>query len=113
MYAHAMPPHELIRLRDALLHLHAEARAIGEHHASYHALAGAMHAAETMRDIAALENIATLARDHGRWIDENHPGHPLSTQSAALRGHQSLFEQLAAMCAAVRARLRAETLKRK
>ena len=35
MYPHAMPPHELIRLRDALLHLHAEARAIVVHTAWY------------------------------------------------------------------------------
>ena len=40
-------------------------------------------------------------------------GHPLSTQSAATRGHQSIFEQLAAMCAAVRARIKAENLTRK
>jgi hypothetical protein len=108
-----MAVQELTGLHDALLRLHAEARAIGEHHAGYHALAGAMHAAESMRDSAALESIAALAREHARWIDQNEPSHPLSTESAALRGHHGLFEQLAAMCAAVRARLRAENLTRK
>jgi hypothetical protein len=108
-----MSAHELKALLDALLRLHAEARRIGEHHAGYHALAGAMHAAETLRDSAALEAIATIAREHGAWIDQNAVDHLLSSQSAALRGHRSLFDQLVATCAAVRARLRAENLKRK
>jgi hypothetical protein len=108
-----MAVQELTGLHDALLRLHGEARTLGEHQVSYHALAAAMHAAESMRDSAALESIASLAREHAQWIERNDPGHPLSTQSAALRGHHSLFEQLAAMCAAVRARLRAENLKRK
>ena len=65
-----------------------------------------------------LEDMSTgieclLARDHGRWIDENEPQHALSGQSAAVRGHQSIFEQLAAMSTAVRARLKAESLKKK
>jgi hypothetical protein len=108
-----MSPHELTGLRDALLRLHGEARAIGEHQVGYHALAAAMHAAESMRDPAALEGIAALAREHGRWIDQNDPKHPLSAESAAMRGHQSIFEQLATTCSAVRARVKAERLKQK
>jgi hypothetical protein len=60
-----------------------------------------------------LEQVAALAREHGRWIDQNEPRHPLSAGSAATRGHQSIFEQLAATCAAVRARLKAEDRMRK
>jgi|SRR5262245_28430764 len=109
----AMSEQQLTKLRDALLELHAQAREIGEHQVSYHALAGALHAAESLRQADMLEEVATLAREHGRWIDEHEPQHALSTHSAASRGHQSIFEQLAAMCAAVRARLRAENLRRK
>jgi DNA-binding IclR family transcriptional regulator len=108
-----MLEHELTKLRDALLQLHAEAREIGEHQVAYHALAGALHAAESLREVDMLEEVGALAREHGRWIDQNEPTHPLSSHSAALRGHQSIFEQLAAMCAAVRARLKAENLTRK
>jgi hypothetical protein len=108
-----MSRQKLEGLREALLRLHGEAQAIAEHHVAYHALAAAMHAAESMRDSEGLENIAALAREHAGWIDQNDAKHPLSTESAAMRGHHSLFEQLAAMCAAVRARLRAENLTRK
>jgi hypothetical protein len=108
-----MAVQELAGLHEALLRLHGDARAIGEHHVSYHALAAAMHAAESMRDSAALEAIAAVSREHARWIDQHDPKHPLSSKSAAQRGHHGLFEQLAATCAAVRARLRAENLTRK
>ena len=103
----------LAKVRDALLRLHSEAREIGEHQVAYHALAGVLHAAESLRQGDVLEQVAGLAREHGRWIDQNEPSHPLSAQSAAMRGHSSIFEQLAAMCAAVRARLKAEDLIRK
>ena len=103
----------LTRLRDRLLELHAEARELREHQVAYHALAAALHAAESLRDIHTVEHVAALARQHGEWIDTNEPLHPLSGQSAALRGNHSVFEQLAATCAAVRARLKSETLPRK
>ena len=109
-------PHDLqllAQVRDELFRLHAEAREIGEHQVAYHALAAALHAVESLRQSDMLERVAALAREHARWIDRNDPGHPLSTQSAATRGHQSIFEQLAAMCAAVRARIKAENLTRK
>jgi hypothetical protein len=108
-----MSPQALTKLRDRLLQLHAEARAIGEHQVAYHALAAALHAAESLRQYDTLEQVAALAREHGQWIDLNQPKHPLSAQSAAVRGHQSIFEQLVAMCASVRARLKAEDLTRR
>ena len=103
----------LARVRDALLQLYGEARDIGEHQVAYHALAGVLHAGESLRQTDVLDQVATLAREHGKRIDQNEPGHPLSAQSAAIRGHLSIFEQLAAMCAAVRTRLKAEDLTRK
>jgi hypothetical protein len=104
---------QLAQVRDDLLRLYAEAREIGEHQVAYHALAAVLHAAESLRQSDVLEQIAALAREHGRLIDQNEPRHPLSARSASIRGHHSIFEQLAAMCAAVRARLKAEDLTRK
>ena len=113
MQTRAPEAQALAKVRDALLRLHAEAREIGEHQVAYHALAGALHAAESLRQSDVLDQVAALAREHGRWIDQNDPQHPLSSQSASIRGHQSIFEQLAATCAAVRVRLKAEDLIRK
>ena len=109
----APEPELLARLRDSLLRLYAEARDIGEHQVAYHVLAGVLHAAESLRQREMLDQVAALARDHGRSIDQNEPKHPLSAQSASIRGHQSIFEQLAVTCAAARARLKAEDLVRK
>jgi len=103
----------LARVRDALLQLYGEARDIGEHQVAYHALAGVLHAAESLRQAEVLDRVAALAREHCKWIDLHDPLHPLSSQSASSRGHISIFEQLAATCAAVRVRLKAEDLIRK
>ena len=109
-------PHDfqlLAKVRDDLFRLYAEAREIGEHQVAYHALAAVLHAAESLRQRDVLEQVAALAREHGRLIDQDEPRHPLSAQSASIRGHHSVFEQLAAMCSAVRVRLKAEDLTRK
>jgi hydroxyethylthiazole kinase-like sugar kinase family protein len=103
----------LSEVRDALLRLYGEARDIGEHQVAYHALAGALHAAESLRQPDVLDQVAALAREHRKRIDQDDPRHPLSSQSASIRGHQSIFEQLAITCAAVRVRLKAEDLVRK
>jgi hypothetical protein len=104
---------DVTELRDALLQTYRQARAIGEHQVAYHALAGVLHAAESLRQPDVLDQVAALAREHGKWIDQNDPRHLLSTHSASIRGNPSIFEQLAATCAAVRARLKAEDLIRK
>jgi hypothetical protein len=72
-----------------------------------------LHAAESLRQSDFLDQVAALAREHRRWIDQNEPTHRLSAQSASGRGHMSIFEHLAATCASVRARLKAENLTRK
>ena len=112
MQTPAPEPQPLARLRDSLLRLYAEARDLGEHQVAYHALAGALHAAESLRQPDVLDQVAALARSRKR-IDQDDPRHPLSSQSASIRGHHSIFEHLAATCAAVRARLKAEDLTRK
>jgi hypothetical protein len=103
----------LPKVRDALLQLYQEARDIGEHQVAYHVLAGVLHAAESLRQPEVLDQVAALAREHCKRIDQNDPRHPLSSQSASVRGHLNIFEQLATTCAAVRVRLKAEDLIRK
>ena len=100
----------LHQLRDRLLELHAQARAVGEHQVAYHALAAAMHAGESLRDVASLDLVEQRSREHGQWLDANDSKHPLSRHSAAQRGNHSLFEQLVATCASARARIKAENL---
>jgi hypothetical protein len=113
MQAASPDPRALSKVRDALLRLYGEARDMGEHQVAYHALAGVLHAAESLRQPEVLDQVAALSREHCKRIDQNEPQHPLSSQSASSRGHQSIFEQLAATCAAVRVRLKAEDLIRK
>ncbi|HEY7238770.1 MAG TPA: hypothetical protein VH600_06345 [Burkholderiales bacterium] len=103
----------LANVRGSLLRLYWQAREIREHQVAYHVLAAVMHAAESLRQVEILDEVAALAREHGKSIDQGEPGHPLSAQSASVRGHPGIFEQLAAMCAAVRARIKAEDLHRK
>ena len=93
-------------LRDILFKLHAEARDQGEHHVAYHALAGALHAAESLADPEACSRIERIAREHGEWINAHSPAHALSSKSAAARGHESIFTQLSVMANSARLRMK-------
>jgi hypothetical protein len=105
-----MAKNPLVKMCAALLKLHEQTREIGEHYVSYHALAAVLHAGESLRDLDTIEDVETRAREHGNWINRNDPKHPLSQESAAHRGHHSIFEQLAHTAAAARARIKAEAL---
>ena len=97
-------------LRDQLGTLCERAREAGEHQVAYHALAGVLHACESVRDMDGLERVEARAHEYSRWLGQSAPTHPLSPQSAALRGHHGLFEQLAATALAARTRIKAEKL---
>ena len=88
-----------------MFRLHAQARAAHEHHVAYHALAGALHAAESLADQEACVRIGLIAREHGESIDALEPQHPLSRASAEQRGHESIFKQLAVMAHSARLRM--------
>ena len=100
-------------LSERLMALYKEARALGQHHVAYHVLAAQHHTVEALRDLPALERVENRAREHSDWLALQDPGHLLSPQSAATRGHPGVFEQLATTAAATRARLKAENLARK
>jgi hypothetical protein len=106
-------PETLNNLSERLMALYNEARALGQHHVAYHVLAAQHHAGEALRDLPALELVENRAREHSDWLALHEPGHLLSPQSAATRGHPGVFEQLAATAAATRTRLKAENLTRK
>lgn len=108
-----MPADPVATLRDRMLSMYDEARALGQHRVAYHALAAVLHACEALRDFQTIELVGRQALDHADWLNRNAPTHPLSAQSAGTRGHSSIFEQLAATAAAARTRLKAENLTRR
>jgi hypothetical protein len=108
-----MPIDSLKHLGERLMAIYSEARAAGLHQVAYHALAAQHHVGEALRDFSMLELVENRAREHSDWLALHEPGHLLSPQSAATRGHHGVFEQLAAISAAARTRLKAENLTRK
>lgn len=101
-------PHPLQAILRTLLDVHRQAFELRAHEAAFHALSGAGHSAEDLGDTATLEEIAHLAREHLRWIDVNDPQHRFSSASAALRQHQSIFEQLAVTATGMRQRIESD-----
>lgn len=95
----------IAELRDSLLALYECARELQVHEIAYHALAGALHAAEELHDFDTLGLVEEESRRHVSLIP---PEHRISAQSAAARGHPSMFEQLAALAVAARIRIGAE-----
>jgi len=98
----------LAELRDTLLALYECARKLGVHEVAYHALSAALHAAEELRDFDTYDLVESQARSHLKLLDSLHPPHPMSTASAAERGHHSPYEQLAVLASAARVRTHAE-----
>jgi hypothetical protein len=96
-------------LLDQLLEIHRSAWEIGEHEVAFHALSAAAHAAERLRDEAALTRIAQLSRDELAWLTRHDPGHRMAS-GIATRKHQSMFEQLAITASSMRQRIRGEQL---
>jgi len=108
-----MPSQELESLRERLVAMYDEARALGQHQVAYHALAAVLHAGESLHDIDTIDLVEKRAKEHAAWLNVNDPRHPMSAESASTRGNQSMFEQLAITAVAVRARIKAERLTRK
>jgi hypothetical protein len=100
-------------LRERTMSLHDEAIALRQYQVAYHMLAAVLHAGEALHDLQTMDLVESRAREHADWLSRNAPTHPLSAQSAASRGHQSVFEQLAVTAAAARARMKAENLTRR
>jgi hypothetical protein len=95
-------------LRDSALELYAAAREAGQHEVAYHALCAVLHAAESSRDLAALDLVRRHANERRAWIDANAGAHRLSTPSAQARGHENIFRQLAVMAESASLRIHSE-----
>jgi hypothetical protein len=72
-----------------------EAHAGGQHEVAYHALMAAMHAADDVADLRALEAVSLEAAAQLQHIDRHLPQHRLSTSSASRHVHPGVFTLLA------------------
>jgi hypothetical protein len=79
-----------------------------EFEAAYHALAGAMHCADRLRDGDLLAEVQQLAEEQGQWIDTHAPDHRLASQSPTTAGHPSRFALAAKYAQSMRLRLKTE-----
>jgi hypothetical protein len=84
--------HETVRdWTDRALALCRETAGAGAYEVAYHALMSALHSAEILGDVPLLEAVAHLAAQQQEAIDGLGRIHPLSTSSAAGRGHVPVF----------------------
>ena len=68
----------------------------GQHfEVAYHALAAAMHWARDSHAMHQIKEVELVAQQQLDWIDKHAPAHPVSSQSAHMRGNQSIFRLLA------------------
>lgn len=95
-------------LRASALDLYTAAREAAEYEIAYHALCALLHAAESMHDLATLDEVGRRANECRDWIDANAPAHKLSTRSAQSRGHESIFHQLTVMAESASLRIHSD-----
>ncbi len=86
-------------LYDRLMAVNQDAFAAGLYNAAYHALAGALHCARQLQDDDGLARVKDAATTQLHWIDQNAPDYEHSSQSAQVRGHDSVFYLLARQAA--------------
>jgi hypothetical protein len=99
-----------LRTFGRLMAISANSAADGHFEVSYHALAGAMHAADDAHDSAALSVVADCCKERQAIVDARKPTHKMSTRSARERGNMPLFSSLGVSTGATRARLCAKAL---
>jgi len=66
----------------------------GEYDVAFHVLMAALHCGHSLKEIPYLLEVEQIAAVELAWIDSHHPEYEHSTQSAAKRGHQSIFYAL-------------------
>lgn len=85
---------------DRLMHINQETFAGSEYDIAYHALSGALHCGEGLKQIQYLNEVKRRADEELAWTDAHAPEYEHSTQAAARRGHQSVFKNLGNMASA-------------
>ncbi len=80
---------------DQLMDINKEAFEQEHYEVAYHALAAALHCAILLEEKqAALTILEQRACEQRDWIDAAASHHPLSSQSAVLHGHRSVYATL-------------------
>lgn len=79
---------------DQLMDINKEAFGQGHYEVAYHALAAALHCTVQLEGQEVLTALEQRAREQRDWIDTSASGHPLSSQSASLHGHASVYSSL-------------------
>ena len=92
-------------LSDVLLEVTRRASAAGMYETAYHALAGAMHAAEDGADLQRLAVIREEALRQQDIVDAASPDHRLSRKGGE-QGHRGWLETLAMLASAASVRMR-------
>jgi hypothetical protein len=103
-----LPKNETAGLLERLLEASSDAAQLGEYEVAYHALMAALHAAESARDLAGVDQVAATAREQEAVMESIQPPHNLSTVRAKERGNHSVYRGLELHAHAVRLRLRGE-----
>jgi hypothetical protein len=88
--------HDRLReIQDMLIEINRETFLGHEFSVAYHALAAAYQCSSALEDARSLESIEKLAKDELTEIDKRHPDYEHSSNAAAGRNLESIFELLA------------------
>jgi hypothetical protein len=87
-------PIEVEGVFPALLTINRQAFALAQYEVAYHALAAALHSACDDANRDHLREVQTIALRQGEWIDSHSPEDRISSTSARLRGHDSMYSML-------------------
>ncbi len=82
------------KMFNQLMDINQEAFGQGLYEVAYHALAAALHCAYPLEEQVLLDVLERRAREQRDWIDSSASEHVLSSQSASLRGHESVYNTL-------------------
>jgi len=103
-------PEAADELYHRLMQMQEQAFGNGQFQVSFHLLAAAVHAAEELKSVALLEELAALANSRQEALDRKEPVHAISTAAAHGRGNSALFATLATTANATRARIAADVV---
>ena len=81
---------------EQLIEINKEAFGQSLFEVAYHALAAALHCAIVLEGQTVLRDLEQRATEQRDWIEAYALGHPLSTQSALLHRHRSIYTSLVA-----------------
>ena len=89
-----MSESNLSNLYQRLMSINQEAFAGEYYNIAYHALAAALHYAQSLNNEQSLSKVERVAEEQLRWIDLHHPEYRYSTQSSSNRGHPNIYANL-------------------